>query len=480
LSSRAIGAVLHPVTAALERVALAPHGVILVAVSGGADSVAMLHALAALRTRSGFTLIAAHLNHRLRGPEADRDENFVRELCAKLDVALMVERTSSLTVTTSNLEERARETRHAFLNRLAERHRAGLIALAHQADDQAETVLMRLLRGAGAAGLAAMGEKGPGRLWRPLLTVKRTAIIAYLGAIGTTWITDSSNVSRAVLRNRIRLDLLPLLERDFAPGVAGRLTELAGQMRALDEYVSNAAHAELAQRLKGGQLALEGFSRLHPALAHAVIRESVRERLGDLRRISRDHIGMMLELCQGMNPSGCVILPGGWRLRRKYGLARFEHTKERCVEPARPGLIKLKERGMTRVAQCDVTFHSRLSERSARRPIAPPRDATEAIFDADQLREVLAVRAVHPGDRLEPHGLAGSRKVQDLFVDRKVPRPLRAAWPLVVAGEKILWIPGIARSRTALVTASSINVRHLQAFPLTRIEGTSLLENPPT
>jgi tRNA(Ile)-lysidine synthase len=520
LTSRTIGAVLQPVAAALERTALSPASVILAAVSGGPDSVALLHALTALRPHGNFKLKAAHLNHRLRGTEADRDENFVRKLCAELDVELLIGRTRRLTAKASNLEERAREIRYAFLNRLADRHRASLIAIAHQADDQAETVLMRLIRGAGARGLAAMAENGPGRLWRPLLMVRRPAIMAYLGAIGAAWITDSSNASRTILRNRIRLELLPLLERDYAPGLAGRLAELAEEMRALDEYVSQDAQVELERRSDGGRLAVDGFARLHPALANAVLRECLRGRLGDLRRISRDHIEMMRDLCRGANPSGHVVLPGGWQLRREYGFVHLERTtlaKRGChhgaalakpkaqraqgaaesarrgqgqesascvkipgpdAKSSKPGLVKLKERGLTRIPDCGFTFESQLTERNSSELDPLPHDATEAIFDADQLAAALAVRVVRAGDRLEPHGLAGSRKVQDLFVDRKVPRLQRAAWPLVVAGDKILWIPGITRSRFALVTAASKKVRYLRAFSPARRAVTSLPENP--
>ena len=465
MPNRAIGAVLHPVAAAIARLALPPDSLILATLSGGPDSVAMLHALATLRTHHGFKLEVAHLNHRLRGAEADRDEAFVRELCARLGLALVVGRTRNLATTTANLEERARDTRHNFLLRLANQRHASFIALAHQADDQAETVLMRLLRGAGAAGLAAMAECGPGRLWRPLLAVKRSAILAYLDAIGATWVTDSTNASSAILRNRIRLDLLPMLEREFAPGLSTRLTELADEMRALDDYVSRAAQAELTRRLDGPRLGIEGFPQLHPALAGALLREFIRERLGSLRHLSRDHVETMRELCHQTNPSGSVVLPGGWHLRREYGFVRLERTDASNRTPSStPRRVRLKESGMTRVSCCGFTFRSRLTGPTSDESIALPCDTTEAIFDVDQLEGALDVRVVRPGDRLAPHGLSGSRKVQDLFVDHKLPRRLRAAWPLVVAGEQIVWIPGIARSRTALVTSASKKVRHLRAF----------------
>ncbi|MGH7839385.1 MAG: tRNA lysidine(34) synthetase TilS, partial [Candidatus Binataceae bacterium] len=395
-----------------------------------------------------------------------------------------VERARGLKAAGANLEERARELRHAFLNRVADRLDASLIAIAHHADDQAETVLMRILRGAGAAGLAAMAEAGPGRLWRPLLTVTRATIMAYLAQIGATWTTDSSNASPRILRNRIRRELIPRLEREFAPGLAGRLTELAGELRALDDFLTVAARAELARRRDGERLALAGFGGLPPALADAILREEMRERLGGLRRISRDHIEMMRALCAGPNPSGHVVIPGGWRLRREYGFARLEQmeSKAAALKPSIP--IKLRLCGPTPVLAAGFTFDARLIDCPPQEPIAIPRDATEAIFDADQLGGSLAVRSFRAGDRIAPQGMKGSRKVQDLFVDRKIPRHLRASWPIVVVSEKILWIPAIARSRIALVVAAgegtpaTRKILHLRAVSTTPSEILSLLENP--
>ncbi len=158
--------------------------------------------------------------------------------CARCcDDPLIVERAAGLSADLPNLEERAREVRQAFLHEAAERAGAQYIAIAHQADDQAETVLMRMLRGAGAAGLAAMAERGPGRIIRPMLAVTRDEVDAYLEGIGEESVNDSSNQSAAILRNRIRAELMPMLERNYAPGLRGRLAGLAAEMRALDDFV---------------------------------------------------------------------------------------------------------------------------------------------------------------------------------------------------------------------------------------------------
>src|SRR6266446_2367323 len=197
---------------------------ILIALSGGPDSVALLHVLRELAPRFGLRLAAAHLNHRLRGAESDRDETFVRDLCSTLGVELAVEQSSGLDLAAPNLEERAREARYAFLAGAGAQLGASHIATAHHADDQAETVMLRLLRGAGAAGLGAMAETmtlAPTgvTILRPMLRVGRHEILRYLDSIGARFVSDSSNAHQGFLRNRVRMDLLPKLERDYAPGL---------------------------------------------------------------------------------------------------------------------------------------------------------------------------------------------------------------------------------------------------------------------
>jgi tRNA(Ile)-lysidine synthase len=249
---RSVSRIIEAVASALARAAIANGDLVLVALSGGPDSVAMLHALISLQQRFGLKVAAAHLNHRLRGAESDRDECFVRDLCRRLAIELAVKRAENLQSGSPNLEERARELRYVFLNRTADRLDARYIALAHHADDQAETVLMRMLRGSGIAGLAAMAKVGPGRLFRPLLTVRRSEILAYLNAIGADYVTDSTNASAAILRNRVRNDLLPLLEREYAPALGHRLAEMASEMRAVADLIETAARHNCHERCAHG------------------------------------------------------------------------------------------------------------------------------------------------------------------------------------------------------------------------------------
>ena len=451
---------------------------ILLALSGGPDSVALLYVLRELAPRFGYRLTAAHLNHRLRGAESDRDEAFVRDLCSTLGVELVVEQSSGLDPAASNLEERSRELRYAFLAAAAAQLGASRIATAHHADDQAETVMLRLLRGAGAAGLGAMPETmtlAPTgvTILRPMLRVGRREILRYLDSIGARFVSDSSNAHQGFLRNRVRIDLLPELERDYAPGLRRRLAALATEMRELDDYVARAARTELDSRLReavsGGPLDLldlNGFAGLHPALAAALLREFLAARIGSLRRLTRRHIDDVRRLCLGESPSAALDLPGGWRAERRYAaLAIEQHPEaddERRLAAAADGFaVPLMREGVTKVPQARFVFHSSVMPADA----APmPLGLNEACFDADLTAAGLVVRNFAPGDRVSPLGMEGSRKLHDIFVDRKLARPRRRTFPVVTLKGQVVWLPGMVRARVALVTEETVQVLRLQAF----------------
>jgi tRNA(Ile)-lysidine synthase len=484
--NRTISLVERTIAAALVRAGVQPGAGILIALSGGADSVALVHALHRLRDRSGdggYEISAAHLNHRLRGAESDRDEGFVRELCDRLKVNLLVEVADDL-AGSSNLEERARTRRYEFLNHAAGRLQASHIAVAHHADDQAETVMLRLLRGSGAAGLAAMNAAGPGRIVRPMLTLRREQILAYLEAIGAACVTDSSNASSAILRNRVRHELLPMLERGYAPKLRRRLAGLADELRALDDYLMGEARRELGHRLQSpARLDLAGFATLHPALSRAVLREWLRMGLGDLRRIYRADLERMHELCSCAAPGSIMELSCGWRLRCEYGVAVLEAVDPPVVR-MEPGAavgfeLELSSDGVTVVPEAGFTF---TAQRSRLADVGFPGAASiartprlEAFFDADEIARELCVRGFRRGDRIHPLGMDGTRKVHDVFIDHKLPRARRQTWPLVESRGRILWIPGMVRSRCALVTAATQNLLRFTAQPDAITKNTSLL-----
>ena len=444
---------------------------ILVGLSGGPDSVALLHGMIALRDKGAVrTVSAAHLNHRLRGDESDRDEAFVHELCERLGLELVVEQADGLGSHQGNLEERARIYRHGFLNRVAERFGANYIALAHQADDQAETVLLRLLRGCGLAGAMAMAEVGPGRLLRPLLSLRRRQILHYLESIGAAYVIDSSNLRELNARSRVRKELIPLIERNYTPRVTARLNEFADELRSVGDFLTECAVTELRRRVAAdGRLDLIGFRSLHPALAAVILREYLRERRGNLRGVNRAHIESMRSLCLDGPASGVSMLPSGWWMRREYACAVIEQAPcNRMV----PFDVRLVNDATTPVEGAGFAFDLLTIEASGAF-LASNRDylrtnPMETLFDADVIDDYIAVRSFRLGDRISPLGMIGSRKIQDVFTDRKLPRERRKSWPLVVAiNGEILWIPGMARGRAALVTPATRTLLSLSVRLLT-------------
>jgi tRNA(Ile)-lysidine synthase len=460
VSPSAARAVIDPVARFLKRFADLRGKRILLALSGGADSVALLHALIKLRARFGFELAAAHLNHGLRGAESNRDEAFVRALCNGLGVELTVDRAHGLGRSPANLEARARAERHRFLNLVAARIGADYIALAHQANDQAETVMLRLLRGAGVTGLGAMTEVGPGRLIRPMLAVRRSAVLAYLAAIGATFVEDSTNAALRHDRNRVRHLLMPMLERDFAPGLSSRLVELATEMRQVDDWLAAGAEDALADCLDGeGALDLGRFKQLHPAIAAAALRRYLGARVGDLLGFDRTHIEALRRLCLIGPPNGSAVLPGYWRARRRYGklmVVRGEEPKD----PTARFEIPLTVGGVTVVEPARTIFESALLPRARTRM---PHDQFEAVFDAQAATGGLVVRNFTAGDRIAPLGVSGTRKLKDIFIERKVPRERRQCFPVVVLDGRVAWLPGLVRSNVALITGSTTKVLRLSA-----------------
>ncbi|MFZ2060301.1 MAG: tRNA lysidine(34) synthetase TilS [Candidatus Binatus sp.] len=452
--------VVGTIEAALSRAGLRRGSSILVGLSGGADSVALTCALLDLRERLSFRVVAAHLNHRIRGDESDRDEEFVRSMCARLAIELIVERADGLG-SAANLEERARDARREFLLRIADRVQADFVALGHHRDDQAETVLMRLMRGAGAAGMAAMAERGPAKIIRPMLSLSRAEIREFLDARAIPFVEDSSNSSRDILRNRIRAELLPMLERAYAPGLGRRLVEVADEMRSLDDLVTAIAARELdAMRVRAGALDLSGFGALNRAVQAVAIRLFLSEQIGSLRRISRAHVEAIRALIFEGGPSDSIDLPGSWRAEREYNFLRMVNVREHKAENAAFSVAIVAD-GITIVEAAGFKFEASTIA-AADAPM--PDSLSVAMFDAAKIADAgLVARNFMRGDRIHPIGMRGTRKVHDVFVDRKLPKVSRDRFPVIMVGDAIAWLPGLARGDCALVSKATETALRVKA-----------------
>jgi tRNA(Ile)-lysidine synthase len=280
------------------------------AVSGGADSVALLELLLEARDRLGIVVSVAHYNHRLRGGESDADAQFVEQLAAAKEVAFFG--AGAETFHEANVEALARQDRYSFFEQLVRQGCCGKIATAHTADDQAETVLARLLRGGGPAGLAGiLPVIRDGAVVRPLLEVRRSQLRAWATARGLTWREDSSNLDLRFLRNRIRQDLLPQLERDYNPGIVNVLSHTAEVARSEEahwqRHIEELAARFIRETPEGSKLLLADFVQLDEAQQRRLIRAAVALAQGDLRRLDFDHVERVRHLA--LAGRGIVEIP---------------------------------------------------------------------------------------------------------------------------------------------------------------------------
>lgn len=293
---------------------------ILVAVSGGGDSVALLHLLAALSTGRGWRLAIATLDHGLRGEEGATDVRFVQELAARLELPLTADRRVIDRPAGGSPETSARAVRHAFLRQAAAAQGASAIALAHTQDDQAETLLYRLARGTGTLGAGAM-HRWAAPLWRPLLRVTRASLRALLTEADLVWCEDSSNERRRAVRNRLRLDVLPALRDALGRDVIGPLARAAESSQddeALLEAMAREAAESGVSSVSEHEAVLDRkrLSRLPPALARRILRASFRQLAGDGWALDASHVAALLALARAEGDGTHADLPGGWIARR--------------------------------------------------------------------------------------------------------------------------------------------------------------------
>lgn len=380
------------VKAAIERGNLIPAGAtVIVGVSGGADSVALLHIL----YRLGYSLVAAHLNHGIRGTEADADEAFVKDLCAKLGVECVTQKTDVPALATEkgiSVEMAAREARHEFFRSQVESRKSQVVvALAHHADDQLETFFLRAARGSGTAGLGGMRfvqELEGMTLIRPMLEIRRAEIIHWLKSEHLVWREDASNTDETIPRNLIRRQILPVLEK---------INERAAEniLRTMEILRDEEDHPELAVRRR--------------EIRDWLIEQGVTPTF--------DAVEQVVSFSEKTNGTQFLDLEG-LRLVNEYGELDIDKVSApRFSIEVKEGVGILRGPWVASVSLAKVAG-----------------------------REV-TVRAARSGDRMEPYGMEGSKKLQDIFTDLKIPKIQRAGWPVVECGGEIIWLPGYRIAR---------------------------------
>lgn len=478
---------------------------IVVGVSGGADSVVLLHVLHRLQKEYDLKLCVAHLNHMFRGSESDEDGEYVAGLCKELAIPAYIETVdvpAYMRQTGLSSEVAARIKRYELYQKVAKSRGANKIALGHNADDQAETVLMRILKGSGLKGLAGIP---PVRMMddlviiRPLINVRRSLIEKYCAEQGLAFRVDSTNLKPMYLRNKLRLELLPLLEKEYNVNVVSHLTVLADLVRDENSYMEQVtdevyeslvdrgeAKADRAQfpvsmgtelspghtgnfaadrELSPVSLRVSTLINMSVALARRVLRKALSECKGDTLDIEFGHVDGILKQLSSDRVNWQLHLPSGVVVQKEYDVLRFvpEPATEKQFQYRLeiPGITFVPEAGI--VLEAEILHVDDFEEREG---IIKSLDGKESVgFDYKCLHTPLFVRNRKPGDRINVFGMQGSKKVKDILIDEKIPPHKRINIPLLIGGDNVIyWIVGSRAGSEACITDSTSEIVIIKAY----------------
>ena len=443
-----------------------------VAVSGGADSVALFRLMLGLRRRLGIALVAVHFDHGLRGTDSEADASFVAELARAHGVECIVGRDDVRAAAASNkwnLEDAARRLRYAFFERVVAEGRATRVLVAHTADDQAETVLAHIFRGTGPAGLAGI-YPAVGAVARPLLGARREDLKKYLRELGQSWREDATNRDTSRQRARIRERLLPVLESEYSPGIVDRLASLAGLAREEEAFWAALVEDRYRALVQGerGKRTVAIAALLSPlelsagvakagnsallALTERLVRRIFSDVRGTVAGLSSAHVAQVIHLASASSSGRRVELPGEILVERSFdelifsphrGPRRAASAKE--TDSARGAYlydVRLPDHGSATVIVhelnkrfCLKVIDWSVSERDTKRE--------HTALDANLLRSPLILRNWRPGDAYRPLGRRQTRKLKELFLARRVPGRERAGWPVLESGGRVAWALGL-------------------------------------
>lgn len=463
-----------------------PQDSVLVGVSGGPDSVALLHVLLKIASGLSLTLGVAHLNHGIRSIDSDRDAEFVASLARKLELPFHIQKKNVLSYKKQHklsLEEAGRRVRYEFFHDIAGGNKYNKIALGHQGNDNAELVLMYLFRGSGPTGISGIPPVRDnfsqyGIIVRPFLGLTRHEIMDYLNVKKLEYVTDISNQDTKFLRNKVRSELIPLIKESYNPRIIETVNRLSSIIRSDEEWIEDIItpfYEDILLYSKEKEIALSipKLVRIHMAPRRRVIRRAIESIKGDLRRITFSHIASVIKLLERVPVFGSLDLPGSITVTRKEDTLYISSgEKVRSKPGSDPENIErslfeytINKPGSKSESLCiketgSILIFSVISAKN----IADIQSAGQqaAFFDMNSMAFPLVVRNFRYGDRFTPFGMTGSQKLKKFFINNKISRNRRANCPVLLSANKIIWVVGHRQDEFGKVTQSTGNVLKVQ------------------
>ena len=429
---------------------------IIVAVSGGPDSICLMDVLADLSAEMDIDLVIAHYEHGLRPGEDVHETDLVRRYADSRGLPFETEKAFGLSPVSSSLEEKARELRYDFLERTRQKFKAHKIAMGHNLNDQAETVLMRLLRGSGMTGLSGIPPVRDNTIIRPLIEIGREDIIAYLEYRNLEYATDSSNNDNRFLRNKMRLELLPELLK-YQPGLVEILGRLSDNLRDENSFFESQTDRWVDENIKQDEsgahyIDIPLLNELPSAFVRRIIRNIVKRYNKTLYAIDSDHVEAIIDLTANEKPNIPIDLPGDLVVRKEYSRLIFTSQKT-----APDGFFyEIREKGEYYIHEINRTLT--IEEFTGEQQTLITSDADTAFLDNDLLPCPLIIRNSRPGDRFVPLGMTGKKKIKDFFIDQKIPPAIRKQTPILVKDNETVWVCGHRIDNRYKVTSNTKNI----------------------
>lgn len=418
---------------------------VLIAVSGGPDSIALMNILYELKDEFNLKLIVAHLNHGLRGKESDRDEEFVKDAAKRLNLKCYTKRIKPGMLKEKGVspEESARRARYKYFEGLVNRLHCNRIALGHNADDQAETILMRFIRGSGLKGLGGIPPvRKNGLIIRPLIEVFRKEIEEFLKKEKIPYVIDSTNKSMDFLRNKYRHKLIPFIEKEFNPNIKKTVLRMAEIFRNEEKFLSEITKSSknLYRKINDGVVIdLTVLNTFSVAKKLRIIRSAIEELSGNLLHFGHVHFYDILKISENQKPNQRLNLPGNLIAIKEYNQLKILFNKNEEITQKFNVTLNINNKTLIPALKCVV--ESKLILRKDIRRLKTPPDT--ALLDYDKLEKPLFFRNYCYGDRFFPLGAPGTKKLKDFFIDSRIPLQERYRIPLLISGDKIAWVAGL-------------------------------------